>query len=125
MGFTYLCLGGETPREMWLLTRSSHSKGKIIAGVGTPSAVRENLSDMENQGDNGSHKCMNSGGTNPGQFQGIDPRGGAEFDEDGPNLTEDVNFEIGTTLVGIEGPEELHSSGIESNTGGRSETISL
>ena len=60
---------------------------------------------------------MSSGGMNPGWFQGIDPRGGAEFDENGPNLTEDVDFEIGTTLVGIEGPEELHSSGIESNTG--------
>jgi len=67
---------------------------------------------------------MSSGGMNPGQFQGIDPRGGAEFDENGPNLTEDVNFEIGTTLVRIKGPEELHNSGIESNTGGRSEMIS-
>ena len=64
------------------------------------------------------------GGTNPGRFQGIDPRGGAEFDENSPNLTEDISFEIGTILVGIEGPEELQSSGIESNTGGRSETIS-
>src|SRR5882724_10717033 len=52
-------------------------------------------------------------------------RGGAEFDENGPNLTEDVDFEIGTTLVRIEGPEELQSSGIESNTGGRLEIISL
>jgi len=52
-------------------------------------------------------------------------RGGAEFDENGPNLTEDIGFEIGTILVGIEGPEELQSSGIESNTGGRSEMISL
>ena len=53
---------------------------------------------MENQGDNGSNECMSSGGMNLGQFQGIDPRGGADFDEDGPNLTEDVNFEIGTIL---------------------------
>ena len=81
--------------------------------------VGENLSDTENQGDNGSHECMSSGGTNLGRFQGIDPRGGAEFDENSPNLTEDINFEIGTTLVRIEGPEELQSSGIESNTGGR------
>ena len=49
-----------------------------------------------------------------GQFQGIYPRGGADFDENGPNLTEDVDFEIGTILAGIEGPEELQSSGIES-----------
>ena len=61
---------------------------------------------------------------NPSWFQGIDPRGGAEFDENGPNLTEDVDFEIRTTLVRIEGPEGLQSSGIESNTGGRSEIIS-
>jgi len=39
---------------------------------------------------------------------------GAEFDENSPNLTEDVNFEIGSILVGIEGPEDLQSSGIES-----------
>src|SRR5882724_8686044 len=63
-------------------------------------------------------------GMNPGRFQGIDPRGGAEFDENSPNLTEDIGFEIGTTLVGIKGPEEVHSSGIESNTGGISDMIS-
>src|SRR5882724_1357584 len=91
---------------------------------GGPPAVRDNLSDAENQGNNGSHKCMSSGGMNPGRSQGIDPRGGAEFDENSPNLTEDVGFEIGTTLVGIEGPEEVHSSGIESNTGGISDMIS-
>src|SRR5882724_2009620 len=79
---------------------------------------------MENQGDNGSHKCMSSGGTNPGRFQGIDPRGGAEFDENGPNLTEDVIFAIGTTWVGIEGPYEVQSSGIESKAGERSDVIS-
>src|SRR5882724_215118 len=67
---------------------------------------------------------MSSGGMNPGQFQGIDPRGGTEFDKNGPNLTEDVSFEIGTILVRIKGPEELQSSGIESNKGGRSEIIS-
>src|SRR5882724_3341976 len=66
---------------------------------------------------------MSSGGMNPGQFQGIDPRGGAEFDK-GPNLTEDINFKIGTTLVGIEGPEEVKSSGIESKAGERLEIIS-
>ena len=80
---------------------------------------------MENQSNNRSHKCMSSVGTNPGRFQGIDPRGGPEFDENSPNLTEDVDFEIGTTLVGIEGPEEVHSSGIESNAGGILDMISL
>src|SRR5882724_1749065 len=100
------------------------SKGKIVAGVGAPPVVGENLSDVENQGDNGSHECMSSGGTNLGQFQGIDPRGGAEFDKNGPNLTEDVGFEIRTTLAGIKGPEEVYSSGIESNTGGISDMIS-
>jgi len=79
---------------------------------------------MESQGENGSHECMSLGGTNPGWFQGIDPRGGEEFYKNGPNLTEDIGFEIGTILIGIEGPEELQSSGIESNTGGRSEMIS-
>jgi len=93
--------------------------------VGAPPAIGEDLSDTENQGDNRSHECMSSGGTNLGWFQGIDPRGGAEFDENGPNLTEDVSFEIRTTLVGIEGPEEVRSSGIESNTGGISDMISL
>ena len=92
--------------------------------MGTPPTVRENLSNAENQGDNGSHKCMSSGGTNPGRFQGIDPRGGAEFDENGPNLTEDVIFAIRTTVVGIEGPEEVHSSGIELKAGERSDIIS-
>src|SRR5882724_9160795 len=109
---------------MWLLTRSSPNKGKIVAGVGTPPAVGKNLSDVENQGDNGSHKCMSSGGTNLGWFQGIDPRGGAEFDENGPNLTEDVIFTIRTTLVGIEGPEEVQSSGKESKAGERLDIIS-
>src|SRR5882724_7887778 len=83
--------------------------------------IGENLSDVENQGDSRSHECMSSGGTNLGWFQGIDPRGGAEFDKNGPNLTEDINFEIGATLFRIKGPEELQSSGIESHTGERSE----
>jgi len=51
-------------------------------------------------------------------------RGGAECDENSPNLTEDVDFEIRTTLVRIEGPEELKSSGMEFKTGERSEIIS-
>jgi len=95
-------------------------QGKDSSWVRTSPAIGENVSDMENQGDNGSHECMSSGGTNLGQFQGVDPRGGAEFDKNGPNLTEDINFEIRTTLVGIKGPEELQSSGIESKAGERS-----
>src|SRR5882724_9698158 len=73
---------------------------------------------------------MSSGGTNLGQFQGIDPRGGAGFEKNGPNLTEDIDFEIGTTLVGNLGiigpeePEELQSSGKESKAGERSKIIS-
>ena len=54
----------------------------------------------------------------------IDPRGGAEFDKNGPNLTEDVDFAIGTNLVRIKGPEEAQSSGIESKVGERSDIIS-
>src|SRR5882724_6090681 len=68
---------------------------------------------------------MSSGGTNLGWFQGIYPRGGTEFEKNGPNLTEDIDFEIRTTLVRIEGPEELHSSGIELKAGERLEIISL
>jgi len=49
---------------------------------------------------------------------------GAEFDKNGPNLTEDIDFAIRTTLVGIKGPEEVQSSGIESKAGERSEIIS-
>jgi len=48
----------------------------------------------------------------------------SEFDENGPNLTEDVGFAIGTMLVGIKGPEEVQSSGIELKAGERSEIIS-
>src|SRR5467141_752213 len=55
----------------------------------------------------------------------MDPRGGAEFEENGPNLTEDVFWSLATTLVRSEGPEEVHSSGMESNTGERSDIISL
>jgi len=81
-----------------VINMSSHSKGNIVAGV--PPTVSAKLSHVENQDDNGSHECMSLGGKNPCQFQGIDPRGGAEFDKNGPNLTEDVNFTIRTTLVG-------------------------
>src|SRR5882724_1938011 len=56
--------------------------------------------------------------------KGEEPRGGAAFDENGPNVTEDVGCVIGTTLVRSEGPEDVQSSGIESNMGERSEIIS-
>ena len=39
-------------------------------------------------------------------------------------MTEDVDFAIGTTLVGIEGPDEVQSSGMESKVGERSDIIS-
>src|SRR5467141_1054301 len=107
----------------WLLTWSSHDKGKTIAGDMTPPAIGSNVSDAENQEDNGSH-AWSAGGVNPCRSQGMDPRGGAEFDENGPNLTEDVFWALETTLVGSEGPEGVHSSGIELNTGERSDIIS-
>src|SRR5467141_1818610 len=54
----------------------------------------------------------------------MDPRGGAEFDENGPNLTEDVFWALETILVRSEGPEAVQSSGIESNTGEKLDIIS-
>jgi len=62
---------------------------------------------------------------NPHWSQGIDPRGGAEFDKNGPNLTEDISCALRTTLVGSDGPEEVQSSGMEPNVGERSDIISL
>ena len=50
--------------------------------------------------------------------------GGAAFDENGPNVTEDVSRVIGTTLVWSDGPADIQSSGSESNMGERSEIIS-
>src|SRR5882672_7499126 len=55
----------------------------------------------------------------------MDPREGTEFDQNGLNLTEDVFWALKTILVRSEGPEGVHSSGIESNTGERSDIISL
>src|SRR5467141_573844 len=107
----------------WLLTWSSHDKGKTIAGDMTPPAIGSNVSDAENQEDNGSH-ALSAGGVNPCRSQGMDPRGGTEFDENGPNLTEGVFWELATTLVGSEGPEAVQSSGIELNTGERSDILS-
>src|SRR5882724_11407010 len=120
---SFIHVQGGTLKERWL-TWSSHNKGKTVAGVGIPPVVSVNVSNAENQGDNGSHECMSSGGMNPCWFQGIDPRGGAEFDKNSLNLTEDVIFVIGTILVGIKGPEEVQSSGRESKAGERSEIIS-
>ena len=54
----------------------------------------------------------------------MEPGGGTEFDENGPSLTEDVGWSSRTPLVGSDGPEDVHSSGIESNTGDRSDIIS-
>src|SRR5712664_485131 len=95
-----------------LLTWSSHDKGRTVAGDMTPPAISSNVSDVENQEDDGSHACS-AGGENPCQSQGMDPRGGTEFDENGPNLTEDVFCALATILVGSEGPEAVQSSGIE------------
>ena len=39
-------------------------------------------------------------------------------------MTEDVFWELEAILVGSEGPEGVHSSGIESNAGERSDIIS-
>src|SRR5882672_10171696 len=108
----------------WLLTWSSRDKGRTIAGDMTPPTISSNVSDAENQEDDGSH-ALSAGGVNPCQSQGMDPRGGAEFDENGPNLTEDVFWALDTTFVRSKGPEGVHSSGIESNTGERSDIISL
>ena len=65
-----------------------------------------------------------SGGINLCRLCEIDPSRGAEFEENGPNLTEEFGFAIGTTLVGSAGPEDVHNSGIESKIGGRLEIIS-
>ena len=54
----------------------------------------------------------------------MDPRGGTEFDENGPNFTEDIFWALETTLVRSAGPEGVQSSGIELNTGERSDIIS-
>jgi len=51
------------------------------------------------------------------------PKRGSRVDENS-NLTEDIIFVIGTTLVQIKGPVEVQSSGIELNTGERSDIIS-
>src|SRR5882672_6580343 len=107
----------------WLLTWSSRDKGRTVAGDMTPPAIGSNVSDAENQEDAGSH-ALSAGGANPCRSQGMDPRGGAEFDENGPNLTEDVFWALATIWVRSEGPETVQSSGIESNTGERSDIIS-
>jgi len=82
------------------------------------------VSDAEDQDDNGSHECSNSGGMKPCQGKGEEPRGWAAFDENSPNFTEDVGHVIGTTLVRSDSPADVQSSGMESNMGERSEIIS-
>ena len=99
--------------KRWLLAWSSCNKEKTVTGVVTPPAIGYNMSYMENQSNDGSHEFISLGGMNPCQFQGIDPREGAEFDKNGPSVTEDVDFAIGTTLVRIKGPEVVQSSGVE------------
>jgi len=94
-------LGGN-PYEKMVINMIFLQQGKDCRVV-TPPMLSSNVSDMKNQGNNGSHKCMSY----LCQFQGIDPRGGTGFDKNGPNLTEDVSFAIGTTLVGIKGPEDV------------------
>src|SRR5882672_7611927 len=89
-----------------------------------PPTISSNVSNVENQEDDGSH-TSSAGGVNPCQSPGMDPRGGAEFDKNGPNLTEDVFWALANTLVRSEGPEAVQSSGIELNTGERSDIISL
>ena len=113
-----------TPRKRWLLTWSLKGIETTVAGEPPHSDVGMSVSDAEDQDDNGSHECNNSGGMKPCQGKGEEPRGGAAFDENGPNVTEEVGRVIGTTLVGSDGPAEVQSSGIESNMGERSEIIS-
>src|SRR5882724_12996578 len=116
---------GVTPRKRWLLTWSLKGIETTVAGEPPHSDVGMSVSDAEDQDDNGSHECNNSGGMKPCRGKGEEPRGGAVFDENGPNVTEEVGRVIGTTLVRSDGPEDVQSSGIESNTGERSEIISL
>ena len=112
-----------TPRKCWLLTWSLKGIETTIAGEPPHSDVGMSVSDTEDQDDNGSHECNNSGRMKPCWGKGEEPRGGAAFDENSPNFTLDVGYVIGTTLVGSEGPEDVQSSGIESNTEERSEII--
>jgi len=114
-----------TPRKCWLLTWSLKGIGTTVAGEPPHSDISMSLSDAKDQDDNRSHECNNSGGMKPCRGKGEEPRGGAAFDENGPNVTEDVGHVIGTTLVGSDGPADVQSSGIELNMGERSEIISL
>jgi len=63
-------------------------QGKDRSWVGTPPAIGEICLTWKTKATTDPMSALSSGGTNLGQFQGIDPRGGAEFDENGPNLTE-------------------------------------
>src|SRR5882724_3824118 len=108
---------GVTPGESWLLTWSRKRIGMTVAGELPHSDVSMSVSNTKDQDDNGSHECNNLGRMKLCQGKGEEPRGGAVFDENGPNFTEDVGHVIGTTLVGSNGPVDVQSSGIELSTG--------
>src|SRR5882724_6319233 len=109
------------PQSPGIRARSDYIISAHTAEVNQYTTIFQELEHLQGWG---LHITQHSGETNPGRFQGIDPRGGTELDENGPNLTEDVIFAIRTTLVEIEGPEEVQSSGIESRAGERSDIIS-
>ena len=113
-----------TPRKRWLLTWSLKGIGTTVAGELPHSDVGMSMSDAEDQDDNGSHECNNSGGMKPCRGKGEEPRGGAAFNENGPNFTEDIGHVIGTTLIRSDSPADVQSSGIKLNMGERSEIIS-
>src|SRR5882724_1802287 len=95
------------------------------AGEATPSDIGVCVSNTGDQEDNGSHECNSSGGMKLCHGKGMEPRGGAPFDENGPNLTEDVGHVIRTTLVRSDGPADIQIPGMESNMGKRLDIISL
>jgi len=95
----------------------SLNKGKIVAGVGTPPTSEREFVRRGKPRRQWIPRVHEFRWDKSGSVPRYRPRGGAEFDENGPNLTEDVIFAIGTTLVRIEGPHEVQSSGIESKAG--------
>jgi len=88
-------------------------QGKSVAGVGTPPAS-ERICPMWKTKATTDPMSAGVQWDESGSVPRYRSKRGTEFDENGPNLTEDVIFAIGTTLVGIEGPDEVQSSGIES-----------
>ena len=61
-----------------------------VAGE-APSNVSVCISNTGDQEDNGTHECNSSGEMKPCWGNGIEPRGGEEFNDNGPNLTEDIS----------------------------------